>query len=178
VARILLVGGGCRGLGLARAMTADGHAVRITTRGEEGRAAIEEAGGECWIGDPDRIGSLRYAVDSVTTLCWLLGTASGDAEHLAALHGTRLEMMLARTIDTTVRGVVYEAAGTVAPAMLSRGEQIVRDATTRYGMPLEVLTAPPGDPGTWTHAARSAIERLLAPRAAPSSRPVPGGIMG
>ena len=34
VARMLIVGGGCRGRELARGLVADGHAVRITTRGE------------------------------------------------------------------------------------------------------------------------------------------------
>ena len=51
--RALIVGGGCRGLDLARELAADGHAVRIVTRTEAGRAAIEAAGGECWIGTPD-----------------------------------------------------------------------------------------------------------------------------
>ena len=43
-----------------------GHAVRITTRSESRRAAIEAAGGECWIATPDRIASLRYALENVT----------------------------------------------------------------------------------------------------------------
>ena len=104
--RALIVGGGCRGLDLTRALAADGHAARVVTRTEAGRAAIEAAGGECWIGDPDVIGTLRYALENVTLVFWLLGTASGaDAERLAALHGSRLKMMLEKTTDTTVRGV-------------------------------------------------------------------------
>ena len=71
-----MVGGGCRGLALARDLVAAGHAVRAVTRREAGRREIEAAGCECWIGDPDVIGTLRYALDNVTLLLWLLGTAS------------------------------------------------------------------------------------------------------
>ncbi len=76
--RVLIVGGGCRGLDLARELVAEGHAARCVTRTEDGRAAIEAAGGECWIGTPDVIGTLRYALENVTLLFWLLGTARGD----------------------------------------------------------------------------------------------------
>ena len=118
-----MVGGGCRGLALARDLVADGHAVRAVTRREDGRAAIEAAGGECWIGDPDVVGTLRYALDNVTLLLWLLGTASGSPDAVAALHGPRLRMMLDRTTDTTVRGVVYEAAGSAAPGGAGHGRR-------------------------------------------------------
>ncbi len=75
-----MVGGGCRGLELARALVAEGHAVRAVTRRPEARQAIEAAGAECFIGDPDVIGTLRYAADNVTILLWLLGTATGPAD--------------------------------------------------------------------------------------------------
>ena len=75
--RVLLVGGGCRGLGLTENLVADGHAVRAVTRHERKRARIEQAGGECWIGDPDVVGTLRYALENVTILIWALGTAAG-----------------------------------------------------------------------------------------------------
>ena len=114
-----MVGGGCRGLALARELVADGHAVRVVTRDQRRRPEIEAAGCECWIGTPDVIGTLRYALDNVTVLLWLLGTASGPREQVAALHGSRLRMMLEKTTDTTVRGVVLEAAGTVGPELLA-----------------------------------------------------------
>src|SRR5206468_4749623 len=88
--RLLLVGGGCRGLALARSLVAEGHAVRAVTRDQSKRGAIEAAGCECWPGDPDRIGTLRYALENATVLAWMLGTV--DAPEL---HGSRLEMMLA-----------------------------------------------------------------------------------
>jgi hypothetical protein len=104
MARLLVVGGAsCRALALTRDLVAEGHAVRAVTRGG-GREQIEAAGGEVWIGDPDVVGTLRYALDGVTILLWLLGHI-GRPE----LHGSRLAMMLEKTIDTTARGVVYEA---------------------------------------------------------------------
>jgi hypothetical protein len=115
MARLLVVGAGsCRALSLTRELTADGHAVRGVTRGGHERA-IEGAGGEAWIGDPDVIGTLRYALDNVTLLLWLLGNVDQDQ-----LHGSRLEMMLEKTIDTTVRGVVYEAGPPEGAATVER----------------------------------------------------------
>jgi hypothetical protein len=165
-----MVGGGCRGLDLARALTAEGHAVRAVTRAEAQRAEIEAAGCECWIGDPDRVGTLRYALDNVTVLLWLLGTAGGDPEKVAALHGSRLKMMLEKTTDTTVRGVVYEAAGTVGDDVLAAGVHEVRWANETNEIPFALLEADPrGDRAAWLAAAHDAIASLLtARRAAPA----------
>ncbi len=162
--RALIVGGGCRGLALARTLASDGHAVRVATRREQARAAIEAAGAECWSGDPDVVGTLRYALDNVTVLLWLLGTARSDPDGVAALHGPRLRMMLEKTTDTTVRGVVYEAAGSVAPGVLARGVEEVRRAHRTNEIPFALLEAEPADREAWLAAARSAVEALLAPR--------------
>ncbi len=162
MARVLIVGCGCRGRELARALRAQGHAVRGTTRAETGRAAIEASGAEVWIGDPDRIASISYALDGVTILCWLMGSATGTPEHLAALHGSRLKMLLERTIDTTVRGVVYEAAGTVDGALLAAGAETVRAACTYSEIPHAVLTADPADHAGWLAGALASVAELLA----------------
>jgi len=162
--RVLLVGGGCRGLALTRSLAADGHAVRVVTRSEERRPEIEAAGGECWLGDPDRIGTLRYALDNVTLVLWLLGTAAGDADAVAALHGSRLRMMLEKTTDTTVRGVVYEAAGTVPEGALAAGVAEVQHARRTNEIPYALLEADPADRPTWRAAARAAIDALVAER--------------
>ncbi len=159
--RVLLIGGGCRGLALTEALVADGHAVRAVTRSDARRAAIQTAGAECWIGDPDVVGTLRYALESVTILVWALGTAAGPDDAVAALHGSRLEMMLSKSIDTTVRGIVYEAAGTVAPAVLEAGVAEVRRTCGLNEIPFELLTADPAEAGAWAIAARGAIDRLL-----------------
>jgi hypothetical protein len=143
-------------------MVAKGHAVRSTTRSEAGRAAIERTGAECWIGTPDRLATLRGALDSVTILCWLLGSASGSAQELAALHSTRLEFFLTQAIDTTVRGFLYEARGTSTPAAeLAAGEQIVRTLTERNSIPVSYLRADPEDRAEWVAAAAAAISELL-----------------
>jgi NAD(P)H-binding len=143
-----MVGGGCRGLALARSLVAEGHAVRAVTRDESKRSQLEDAGCECWIGDPDRVGTLRYALDNATVLLWLLGTVD-----VPELHGSRLEMMLERTVDTTVRGVLYEGR---------RGEAIVQAAHDRHGIPIAFLDADPGDVDAWVAEARARIAALLA----------------
>jgi uncharacterized protein YbjT (DUF2867 family) len=161
MARVLIVGCGCRGRSLAVALRARGHAVRGTTRSPERRAAIEAAGAEAWVGDPDRIATLTYALDGVTILCWLMGSARGTPEQLAALHGSRLEMLLERTIDTTVRGLVYEAAGSVDPQLLAAGAQTVRAACAKSEIPHALLEADPCDHEAWRVTTLRKIEELL-----------------
>lgn len=164
--RALVVGGGsCRGLDLTRMLAADGHAVRVVTRTEARRAAVEAAGGECWIGTPDAIGTLRYALDNVTVLLWLLGTAAGG--DVRALHGSRLTMMLERVTDSTVRGVVYEAAGTVDDAALTAGRHEIREANRKNEIPFRMLEADPrGDRDAWLEATLGLIGSLLGARRA------------
>jgi uncharacterized protein YbjT (DUF2867 family) len=145
VARVLIVGCGCRGRSLARALLADGHAVRGTTRDPAHAAAIAEAGAEPYVGDPDRIGTLMGALTGVTVICWLLGTVPAPD-----LHDGRLRMLFEKLVDTPVRGVVYERG---SPA----GEAIARDAAERWQIPVEVV-APGAD-------AEPAVNRLMASRA-------------
>ena len=160
MARLLMVGGGCRGLALARDLLAEGHAVRATTRSEARRAQIEAAGAECVIADPDRVGTLRYALDNVVLLLWLLGTAQGA--NVGDLHGSRWAMMLEKTIDTTVRGVVYEAAGTVDADVLRAGRREGARLAAYNEIPLRIVDADPHDRAVWLRSTRAAIESLLA----------------
>ena len=140
----------------------DGHAVRVTTRAESGRAAIEAAGAECWIGTPERLGTLRAALESVTIVCWLLGTAAGSEEELGALHASRLEFFLGQVIDTTVRGFIYEAAGgAVGADVLAEGERIVRRVAERNEIPVGFLWVDPGDADAWLVDAHTEIDALL-----------------
>jgi nucleoside-diphosphate-sugar epimerase len=140
VARVLIVGCGCRGQALARDLVAAGHAVRGTTRSEERTAAIAEAGAEPYVGDPDRIGTLMGALAGVTIVCWLLGDVpEGD------LHGGRLRMLFEKLVDTPVRGVVYERA--------YDGEANALDAAERWRIPVEII-----DPGGDAYAA---VERAM-----------------
>ena len=118
MARVLIVGCGCRGRALARSLLAGGHAVRGTTRDPERAAEIAASGAEPFVGDPARVGTLTPALDGVAVVCLLLGSATGTPRELETLHGSRLEMMLLRIIDTTVRAVAYEAVGTVEQPVL------------------------------------------------------------
>ena len=162
MARVVIVGCGCRGQSLARALRAQGHAVRGTTRSEARRTEIEAAGAEVWIGDPDRIATISYALDGATILCWLMGSAEGPAEKIEALQGSRLRMLLERTIDTTVRGLVYEAAGSVDAALLNQGAETVRAACTYSEIPHALLEAQPAEHEAWMAAALACVDELLA----------------
>jgi hypothetical protein len=195
VARILIVGGGCPGRRLAAALVRDGHTVRITTRDESGRTAIEATGSECWIGTPDRLATLRGALDHVTVACWMLAGARGEPAQLRALHSSRLEFFLTQAIDTTVRGFVYDATprtgdgragdrggagGALAPELLADGAQIVVQLTELNAIPAAVLDGPaiaaggdaqdddvsePTGAAAWVACAGRAIDALLCGRA-------------
>jgi uncharacterized protein YbjT (DUF2867 family) len=164
VARCLIVGCGCRGLELTGALRAAGHAVRGTTRDPDRRAEIEAAGAEPFVGDPNLVGTLAPALAHVGVACILLGSATGTEEQLTALHGTRLDMLLERMLDTTVRGVVYQAAGSVDPALLSVGAGRVRYACERSLIPYELLSADPAADEGWVTQAVEAVERALLGR--------------
>ncbi|HVR06258.1 MAG TPA: hypothetical protein VMS02_09455, partial [Solirubrobacteraceae bacterium] len=122
----------------------------------------EAAGAEYWVGDPDRLASLRGALDGVTIACWLLGCAAGSREQLRALHGPRLRAFVAQSVDSTVRGLVYEAAGGVPAEILAEGERAAHELAQRNAIPLAVLRAAPADESAWLEEARSAVDALLA----------------
>jgi uncharacterized protein YbjT (DUF2867 family) len=161
VARVLIVGCGCRGQALARELVAAGHAVRGTTRDPARTEAIRAAGAEPYVGDPDRIGTLMAALSGVTIVCWLMGSAGGDPETVFALHDGRLRMLWEKLVDTPVRGVVYEAAGTVDEAALVRGEAVARVAHETWRIPLAYLHADPADHAAWVADGRAAVDGLL-----------------
>jgi hypothetical protein len=73
-------------------------------------------------------------------------------------------MMLDKTADTTVRGVVYEAAGSVDPAVLAAGVEEVRRARRTNEIPYALLEASRADRAAWLDAARGAIDALLTAR--------------
>jgi nucleoside-diphosphate-sugar epimerase len=164
LARCLIIGCGCRGQMLARTLSGRGHAVRGTTRDPGRVAALEAAGAEGWLADPDRVATLVAALEHVTVICILLGSADGSRERLAELHGSRLEMLLEKLVDTTVRGVVYEASGTVDAALLSAGSQRVRAFAARSHAGCVLFEADPADAGAWLDGATKAVNRLLEQR--------------
>jgi hypothetical protein len=70
-------------------------------------------------------------------------------------------MMLSKTIDTTVRGVVYEAAGTVDRATLEAGVAELRRTCELNEIPFALVTADQAAGQEWVAAARRAIDGLL-----------------
>jgi uncharacterized protein YbjT (DUF2867 family) len=163
VARALIVGCGCRGRDLGRRLLDEGWAVRGTSRGEAGLAEIEAAGIEPALADPDRPGTVLDLVGDAAVVAWLLGSAAGEAEQLEAIHGSRLERILERLVDTPVRGFVYEAAGSVPAPLLERGAAAVARAGETWRIPVASLGADPADPDAWAEAAFAAVSTLTAP---------------
>lgn len=164
MARALIVGCGCRGRALGAELAAGGWAVRGTSRSEAGLAAIEPAGIEPALADPLHPGTLLDLVGDVAVVVFLLGSAVGDEEGVAAIHGPRLEGLMERFVDTPVRGVVYEGAGSVDPALLTGGAEIVRLAGITWRIPFAVTDADPGDFPAWLEATSAAVAEVIAAR--------------
>src|SRR5829696_3979093 len=135
MARGLIVGCGCRGRLVGSQLIRDGWAVRGTSRREEGLAAIEAAGIEPALADPDRPGTILELVNDVAVLILLLGNATGSEEELAAIYGPRLERLMEHLVETPVRGVVYE--GTEA------GAEIVAAASRTWRIPGRAISPKP-----------------------------------
>jgi nucleoside-diphosphate-sugar epimerase len=163
LARALIVGCGCRGRELGERLLAAGWAVRGTSRHEAGLAAIEAAGIEAAAADPDRVGTLVELVGDVAVVFHLLGSATGEPEALAAIHGPRLERLLEKVVDTPVRGVVYEAMGSVDAGLLGGGAEIVKNASRTWRIPVAVVEAEPDEPSGWSEEMANLALGLLSP---------------
>jgi uncharacterized protein YbjT (DUF2867 family) len=163
VARALIIGCGCRGSALGEELAGAGWAVRGTSRTEAGLAKIEASGIEPALADPEHPGTLLDLVADVAVVVFLLGSADGAPENLAAIHGPRLEGLMERFVDTPVRGVVYEGAGSVDPALLGGGAEIVRLAGITWRIPFAVVDADPGDFSSWLETTKTAVNRVISP---------------
>ncbi len=162
MARVLIVPCGARGEALARGLIEDGFAVRATTRRPERLAAIRQTGAEAVLADPDRIGTLMDALAGVSVLCWLAGNAQGPQDKVEALHDERLRMLFEKVVDTPVRGVVYEAAGSLDPALFARGRAVAQEASSTWALPVRILTADPREHSVWLQEARTAVGDVLS----------------
>jgi hypothetical protein len=107
--------------------------VRGTTRTEAGRGAIEEAGIESAIADPDRPGTILDLVGDTALVIWLMGSAKGQGAE--AIHGARLESLLAKLVDTPVRGFAYEGT--------EPGAAIVERAAATWSIPVAIIGGEP-----------------------------------
>lgn len=137
MARALIVGCGCSGRALGAELLARGWQVRGTSRRRAGLTEIELAGLEAAEADPDRPGTVLELCGDVAVVVWLLGTATGEEAKLEAIHGSRLERLLEKLVDTPVRGFAYESAG--GGAHLEHGAGIARLASRRWRIPLALL---------------------------------------
>jgi uncharacterized protein YbjT (DUF2867 family) len=146
---------------LGERLAGEGWAVRGTSRAEERLAAIEAAGIEAALADPERPGTVLDLLSDVAVLVLPLGSIRDDAEAVAAIHGPRLERLLEKLVETPVRGVVYEAAGSVEPALLEAGAELVRRAGRRWRIPVEVVSADPGDRPASTERMAAACASIL-----------------
>ena len=94
-------------------------------------------------------------------MAWLLGSAAGPAAE--ELHAGRLRMLCEKLVDTPVRGLLYEGAGTLGAGVLAGGAEVVRAAAATWNIPVEVLATPPEDcGGVDRRRAGGAVARLLA----------------
>jgi uncharacterized protein YbjT (DUF2867 family) len=161
VARALIVGCGCRGRELGRALIERGWVVRGTTRGEDGTGAIEADGIEPTVADPDRIASVLDAIEGVSLIYWLLGSATGEREAVGALHGPRLERLLEEIVDTPVRALVYEVTGEIESEFLVAALRALQEAGERWRIPFEVVDADPADTAMWLEGMLAAANELI-----------------
>jgi nucleoside-diphosphate-sugar epimerase len=159
VARILIVGCGCRGRALANGLAAAGHPVRGTTRDPARVPELEAAGIEPAVGDPYRLATLLPHVANTSAMVWLMGSAVGD--DVEALHRTRLQTVLERLVDSPARGLVYEAAGTLPPDLLREGAAAVRKAGLTWRMPNVIVEQHPREHDAWLAAMLAAVEQVL-----------------
>jgi uncharacterized protein YbjT (DUF2867 family) len=161
MARALIVGCGCRGRALGRALADRGWQVRGTSRDMATVAEIEAAGIEGVQADPDRIGTIVEELEGVSLVFWLLGSASGAPDRVTALHGDRLERLLEEIVDTPVRGVAYELSGGVDQTQVLRALELLRTAGERWHMPFEVVDVDPLEHELWLEGMLAAADGLL-----------------
>ncbi|MDX6595469.1 MAG: hypothetical protein QOI72_851 [Solirubrobacterales bacterium] len=162
MARALIIGCGCRGRERGERLLAAGWAVRGTSRHEDGLAAIEAAGIEPALADPDRVGTVLELVGDVAVVFHLLGSAAGEPDAVAAIHGPRLERLLEKVVDTPVRAVVYEAIGSVDPELLAAGAELVGTASRTWRIPVAVVEAEPDDSAGWSEEMTNLALELLS----------------
>jgi uncharacterized protein YbjT (DUF2867 family) len=155
LARALIVGCGCRGRALGNALQEAGWLARGTSRTEAGARAIEQAGIEPAIADPDRIATVLDAIEGVSLIYWLFGTVP-DAD----LHGPRLERLLEEIVDTPVRALVYELNAELEPAAAAGAFEALRSANERWRIPFEVVAAEYGSE-EWLEGMLAAARELV-----------------
>ncbi len=111
------------------------------------------------VADPDALATLVPQLAGVSVVCWLLGSASGPS--VAGLHGARLQSLLEHIVDTPVRGLVYQAAGSVSDDLLAAGERLVSEAGERWQLRVRTVRADPSRHSAWLAAMSEAVVGVL-----------------
>jgi hypothetical protein len=101
-------------------------------------------------------------LEGVSVVVWPLGSATGTDEEIEAVHSTRLATLLTKLVDSGVRGLVYEATGSVRGDLLRKGAAEVRRAGEWFRMPVEVVEHDPADHDGWLGDMSAAVDRILA----------------
>jgi hypothetical protein len=147
-------------MALAQGLMVAGHPVRGTTRDPARVPELEAAGIEPAVGDPYRLATLMPHVANTSAMVWLMASATG--EDVEALHRTRLQTVVERLVDTPVRGMIYEAQGTLPPELLKEGAAAVRKAAVTWQMPYAIVEADPTAHEAWLGAMIEGVEGLLS----------------
>ena len=135
--------------------------MRGTSRGPAGVAAIEAAGLEAAVADPDRVGTILEQVGDVAVMIWLMGSATGSADEVEAVNVLRLESLLEKLVDSPVRGFVFEGAGTAGEEVLAAGAALAERAARTWMIPVRVVTEPRDGADEWRAAMREAATSVL-----------------
>jgi hypothetical protein len=69
--------------------------------------------------------------------------------------------VLERLVDTPVRGMIYEGAGTLDPELLREGAAAVRSASATWEMPAAIVETDPSDRDAWRAAMLAGVEEVL-----------------
>ena len=118
--------------------------MRGTSRREEGLAAIEAAGIEPALADPERPGTVLELVGDVAVVYWLLGSAEGERGGARGDPRRRGSSGCWNSlVETPVRGFVYEAAGSGRAASCWRRRELVETAARTWRIPVAVAIRTP-----------------------------------
>ena len=159
---MLIVGCGCHGRELGISLRDRGWAVRGTSRRADGIEAIEAAGLEAAVADPDRVGTILDQAGDVAVMIWLMGSAAGSGDTAEAVNVLRLESLLEKLVDTPVRGFVFEGAGTAGEEILAAGAGLVERAGRTWMIPVRVVTEGREDADEWMAAMQAAATGVLS----------------
>ena len=161
MARVLIVGCGCRGRTLGSALKAEGHMVRGTSRNKENLKAASAVGIESVNADPARLAQVMQHVEGVTVVVWLMGAMRGDRESISFLHDAVLAHLLEKLVDTQVRGFVYESSDRTDAQMFEKGREHVTHANRTWHIPVAFIDRSADDHTLWLTGALTAVKTLM-----------------